>query len=214
MRLRKEIIPAILTKDLNELQEKILLVDKLVDWIHIDIMDGMFVQDATISVKDIAKIEHTADIEVHLMMFHPERVLSDCRDAGVRRVVFHIEGTQDPKNVIHEISKQGLRKGIALSPETPIEKVLPYANLVDEVMFMGVNPGKSGQHFISHVMSQIKVFQDHYPHVSAAVDGGVTLENIEHLVELGVDAFVANSSVFNTQDIEARIKKMWSLLHA
>ncbi|MFC1640857.1 ribulose-phosphate 3-epimerase [Patescibacteria group bacterium] len=208
MNIRKEIIPAVLTDDFKTLQKQLNILAGLTHWVSIDIMDGIFVPQKTISVEDLKKIDSIIDTEIHLMTVHPERELDTANEAGVKRVVFHIEATQDPNSVLQEIAARGMKKGIAISPETSIEKIMPHADNADMVTFLSVHPGKAGQKMISRILTKIRKFKLAKPDVPVEIDGGITLETIEDAKAAGVDLFVANSAIFGEPNAEEAIKNL------
>ena len=173
----KKIIPAILTKDIAELQSKLAQIQKLTDWAQIDIMDGKFVQNTSISLENVSliKIPNGVFLEAHLMVENPVSYFLQCQQANIKRVVFHIEADSDIKNILFKAKSFDFQKGFALNPETPVEKIIPYINNVDVVLLMSVNPGFGGQEFILNTLDKIRALKKVAPHLKLKLMGELIL---------------------------------------
>jgi len=198
----KKIIPAILTNEKRELQEKLEFLRGLVDWVQIDVIDGKFVQNKTVSLKEVAPFSSLFSIEAHLMVLSPEIFFKECKESGVKRVVFHIEGIENPSKVLQELGKYNLQKGIALSPETPVERVKPYLDCLDVVLLLSVHPGFSGQKFITETLNKIKEIKRIAKNQLIGVDGGINIENIEAVAKSGADYMVIGKSLFASGNVK------------
>lgn len=208
MDIKKEIVPAILTNDVEDLRNKLHMLVGLTHWVQIDIMDGIFVPHTSVPIETLAELDTIMDIEVHLMTVHPERLLDACREAKVKRVIVHVEATQNVDAVLLDVLKHGFKRALALSPETPIEKVMPYVDKVDQITFLGVTPGASGQQMVPQVVEKIRTFKEARPRIPVEIDGGVNINTIDSLLEAGADIFSASSAIFGSVNPEEAIKEL------
>ena len=201
--------PSILAADFGILAEQIKKVESTgVKWLHIDVMDGHFVKNISFAMPVIKSIRKYTDLffDVHLMIDNPEEYIDDIIDSGADGVTFHIEAVDEPYKCIEKIRKRGKFVGISFSPDTGVDAVLPYINDVDMILAMTVYPGLGGQKYIERVNDKIKALR------AAAgedfliqVDGGVTQDNIDSILETGANVIVAGTCVFEG-DIEENIK--------
>ncbi len=213
------IIPAILTQDEADFRRKIQILRPLNTFIHIDVMDGVFVPRVTFN--DLPKLKgiltdqsrQGQGFEAHLMVLHPLEAVDGWLGAGARRILFHLESKDDPRlviervreypkevNRVNKVNKVNKEVGIVLNPETPWQKIEPHIKDLDVVMFMGVHPGKSGQEFVGETLEKIRAFHEKYPAMPIEVDGGVTLDNAAELVKAGVSQLAAASAIFKERD--------------
>lgn len=181
----KKIIPVILTNNLEDLKNKSKQLKGLTDWVQIDIMDGKFVKNISIKLRDLLKIRTRFNLEAHLMVLNPEKYLADCRKVGIKRVLFHFEATDQPLIVLEKIKRMGFEAGLALNPETPIKKIKPYLNKLDVVLILGVHPGFSGQMFIFSTFDRIRQLRDLSRQVNPVRNGEVL--DIPSLKNLKID---------------------------
>lgn len=201
------ISPSLLAANFGRLEEDIELVNSSVaDWLHLDIMDGVFVPNISFGFPVIEHIKRISKkpLDIHLMIVDPDRYLSRFRDAGASILTVHYEACNHLNRTVHEIRKLGMKAGVSLNPHTPaalLRDILPY---IDIVLIMTVNPGYGGQSFIEqsyHKISELKnMVKSINPDVLIEVDGGVDSSNASRLIETGVDVLVAGSSVFGTDD--------------
>lgn len=203
-----KVIPAILTKDIAELQNKLVKIQGLTDWVQIDIMDGEFVGNTSISLEDIFKAQAAKDfsLEAHLMVKNPADYFSLCQKNNVKRVIFHIE-TGDTEKILSEAQKFSFQKGLALNPETPIQEIMPYINQIDVAVLMSVEPGFGGQEFIIETLQKISELKKIAPQLLIEIDGGVNLENIKMISDAGADYLVVGSGLFKSGNIQERFKE-------
>ena len=167
------------------------------DFIHLDIMDGKFVENKTWTYSEIKKIvsDSNKKLDVHLMVEKPEKYIEDYALLNTDRITFHIEAVKDIDSMIDLISNYGLKVGIAINPDTDVEKIFPYLNRIDEVLVMGVYPGKSGQTFIEETPDRIKAIKDEIVkqnlNVEIGVDGGINYDTAILCVNSGVDILIS-----------------------
>jgi ribulose-phosphate 3-epimerase len=201
------IAPSLLSADFARLGEAIRTVeDAGVDLLHVDVMDGHFVPNITfgpIIVKAIRTLAKS-DLDVHLMISDPAAYLEKFIEAGATYVTFHVEALEEAAPLLERARGLGAKAGIALNPETPLDKARPLLGVSDLVVMMTVHPGFGGQGFISDVVPKIKALCDlreaESYHYEIEVDGGVNMETAPEAARAGGDILVAGAAVFRSQD--------------
>lgn len=200
------IIPAILTNSAQECEKKLSQVKGLVNTAQIDIMDNKFVPNISFQIKDIIGLDSPVELEAHLMIENPELVMRDCQKVGFKRVIFHFEATSDPGMVLDEMDNFNFQKGIALNPETKVEKIAPFLDRLDMVLFLTVNPGFYGSPFIPEALKKIKELKKINPNIKIEVDGGIKPENIKQAADAGADDIVVGSAFFRNDMVEENLR--------
>ena len=171
------------------------------DYIHIDIMDGKFVENKTWTVSEIKKITSCSKLplDVHLMVENPSKYIEEFALLNTNYIAFNYEAVKDIDKMINEIKKYGLKVGIAINPETSEEVVFPYLSRIDEVLIMSVHPGKSGQSFIESTLDKIERLKNEILRQNVktiiSVDGGINDETGNLCVQKGVDILVSASYI-------------------
>ena len=212
--MKKTLIPAILAYTHNEFKEQLEFFDDYFSRVHIDIMDNTFVSNASYAdVAMVKKMKSTATFELHLMVNDPLKYFQLWKsEKRLKNVIIHIEifgkNKKDLYDIIKVIKRSKKRVTLALNPGTPISKILEFIHLIDQVLIMGVEPGWSGQKFKVSVLTKIKALKQHYPKLSVAIDGGVTLESIPALLDAGVDTVNTNSLIMKYKKLASRIPEI------
>lgn len=211
--MKKLIAPSILASDFSRLGEEIGAVEAAgADWIHVDVMDGVFVPNISIGipvVKSVRKVT-TLPLDVHLMIAEPERYIEEFSKAGADIITIHQEATPHMDRSIMQIKSLGKRAGVSVNPGTPVSTIYDILGIVDMILIMSVNPGYGGQKFIPYTLDKVRVLKEtlaerELDHVIIEIDGGITAETISMASEAGVDVFVAGSSVFGADDYKGAI---------
>jgi ribulose-phosphate 3-epimerase len=207
--------PSLLAADFGNLAKEINLINESpADWIHCDIMDGVFVPNISFGFPVIEQVKKIArkPLDVHLMIIDPDRYLSRFHDAGANILTVQYEACNHLNRTADEIRRLGMKAGVAINPHTTVallKNILPY---IDMVLIMTVNPGFGGQSFIMESYSKIselrKMIDDGKNNVLIEADGGVDTENARKLIETGVDVLVAGNSVFSSANPTETIRKL------
>ena len=206
------ISPSILAADFNILGEQIQEVEKSgAEYLHIDVMDGMFVPSISFGMPVIASIRKNSGLvfDVHLMIEEPIRYIEEFAKLGADSITFHLEAAGERiKETIDKIHALGCKVGLSIKPATPITALLPYLESVDMILIMTVEPGFGGQKYIQASTQKIKdlrgVLTEKGLPLDIQVDGGITAENIFEVTQAGANVIVAGSAVFRgniTQNI-------------
>lgn len=201
------IAPSILAADFANLQRDIEMINKSeADWIHVDIMDGVFVPNISFGFPVVEAVNKHAQkpLDVHLMIVDPDRYLQQFKNAGAANITVHLEACTHLHRTIQSIKQLGCRAGVAVNPHTSVQLLDDIIEDIDMVLIMSVNPGFGGQHFIPNTLKKIKELKalsvERNPNLLIEIDGGVSLNNAEQLLEAGANVLVAGNFVFSAND--------------
>lgn len=215
----KIIAPSILSADFSNLSQQIRMVEMGgAGWIHCDVMDGHFVPNITFGpiVVSAAKKITKLPIDVHLMIEKPDNYLENFIKAGADYLTVHYEATVHLHRTLSKIKELGAKAGVSINPSTPVSLLTEVINEIDLLLIMSVNPGFGGQKFIANSLNKIKeavkMREKHNANFIIEIDGGVDKNNIKTISEAGCEAFVAGSSVFNSDNITAATAELKNLV--
>lgn len=207
-------VPAILTSDPAELEKLVRQAESFTDYVQLDIMDGRFVPSRSVTCAQVAALRTRLRWEAHLMVLDPEACLEEYRAAGAEQIVFHFEATPSPESVIRRIKGLGLRAGLAVNPETPVNVIDRLAGELYSVLFLAVNPGFYGAKFIPEVLDKIRACRRSHPCLETGIDGGIKQNNIMEIARTGVDVIYIGSAVFLQPDPAAAYRRLTELAEA
>ena len=212
------IAPSILAANFGNLDQDVLMLNESeADWIHVDVMDGVFVPNISFGPMIVRQIQAKATIplDVHLMIVNPENYVDQFIDIGAEVVTFHLEATDHAHRLIQSIKSKGCKAGIAINPQTNVSNLEDLLEDLDLICLMSVNPGFGGQKFIYRTLHKVSQLKDHIItrnlETLIEVDGGVGLQNAESLLKAGADVLVAGSSVFKSNDPRDTIVRLKNL---
>lgn len=213
---RVKLAPSILSADFARLAEQVAEATSAgADYIHIDVMDGHFVPNISIGIPIVASLRPQTNLplDVHLMIQHPERYVSQFADSGADIITVHVEACSSLHRLIHSIKELNVKAGIALNPATTltsVEEILPYLDLV---LIMSVEPGYGGQSFIQSSLDKIsrlrKMLDNKKLNAELEVDGGITVDNAPGIVKAGANVLAIGSSIFNDKKGISQTMKMF-----
>jgi len=208
------ITPSILNADFAHLDSEIAKIAGVSDFIHLDIMDNVFVPNMTFDFQAATEIIKSCPIPVdsHLMVVDVDLIAIQYAEAGSASVTIHVEAATDIRSTLKEIKSHGARASIALKPNTPIHEYSQYLDLIDMVLIMTVEPGFGGQKFMENMMDKIRDTRKLIGGrpIWLQVDGGISLATIDIAREAGADTFVAGSAVFNADDPAEMVEQLRS----
>ena len=214
MAYRVQIAPSMLAADFLDLAKDVELVNQHADAFHLDIMDGTFVPNISYGFPIVEAIARGArkPLDAHLMIVHPEKYVDRFAKVGVDMLSFHLNAVENPGQVLAQIWAAGMKPGLAINPDIPVESLFPYLDQCHYVVLMSVFAGFGGQKFIEATYDRLRALKVEIDrqgiecHIQ--VDGGVSASNAPRLIECGADILVAGSAVFKAEDPAAVIAAM------
>lgn len=208
-----KLAPSLLAADFTKLGEEIKKVyDNGAEYLHLDIMDGVFVPNIALGQGMVASLRKVCDIvfDVHLMIVDPIRYIDAFADAGADIITFHYEACDNHREVIEKIHSRGLRAGMSVKPHTDANLMVPFLDELDLALVMTVEPGFGGQKFMYEAMPNLETLnaaiQKIGRNIDLEVDGGINLENASVVKERGANVLVAGSAVFGAQDVAGTVR--------
>lgn len=211
-----QIAPSLLSADFLHLEKDILLVNAFADLFHLDVMDGVFVPNISFGFPVVEAVARQAEkpLDVHLMIVHPEKYVVRFAKAGAQMISFHYEAAREASaDIITQIQALGVKAGIVINPDCPVQAIFPLLDKVDFVLLMSVFAGFGGQAFIPETIGRIQAVRAELdrigrPDVPIEVDGGIGPANASEVVAAGAEILVAGSSVFKADDPAKAIRAM------
>lgn len=213
-----KISPSLLSADFLHLQDDVEMLNQSeADWIHCDVMDGVFVPNISFGfpvLSQVGKIA-TKPLDVHLMIVQPEKFIEEVKNIGAYMMNVHYEACTHLNRTVSAIHEAGMKAGVTLNPHTPVELLEDILDDLDMVLIMSVNPGFGGQKFIERSLSKVarlrKMISERNLSTLIEVDGGVNLDTGKRLLDAGADVLVAGNAVFSAPDPKAMIRQLKNL---
>ncbi len=205
------ISPSILTLDFSNIQTQCAKLQRDgADWIHLDVMDGIFVPNSTFDWQLVSQVKQavTIPLDVHLMVVDPINVVDNYAKAGADIITFHLESTKDVIATINAIKKSSCKVGISIKPGTPVAEIEPYLPLIDMVLVMSVEPGFGGQKFMPCAVERIAQIRALNHDILIQVDGGINPQTAPWVKKAGANVLVAGSAIVNTDNWEKAISNL------
>ena len=209
-----QIAPSMLAADFLHLEKDVETVNRHADLFHLDVMDGVFVPNISFGFPVIEAISKKAEkpLDVHLMIIDPENYVERFAKVGADMISFHLNATKDPSAVLKQIRSYGVKAGLVINPDLPVESLFPYLSEADFILLMSVFAGFGGQKFIEETYDRVRVLKAEIDRqgldLPIQVDGGVSASNAAALVDAGASILVAGSAVFKAEDPAAVIAAM------
>lgn len=209
-----QIAPSMLAADFLHLDKDVEIVNVNADLFHLDIMDGVFVPNISYGFPVVEAIASAAKkpLDVHLMIVQPEKYIERFARIGVSMLSFHLNATDKPAQTLLHIRETGMKAGLVINPDMPVDSLYPYLHLCDHILLMSVYAGFGGQKFIEDTYARIRTLKAEIDRqglpVRIEVDGGVSPANAKALIDAGAEILVAGSAVFKSDDPAAVISSI------
>ncbi len=209
-----KIAPSLLAADFSRLAEDVGRVESVIDWLHLDVMDGHFVPNISFGIPVIEALRTVTDVyfDCHIMTTNPDAYVAELAKAGINLATMHIEAIPDPTRAMEKTRANGLDFGLVLNPGTPFTGVAPFVEDCDVIVIMSVEPGYGGQAFMPEVLPKVEAAREwvrsHGLSTDIQVDGGITPDNARQVVSAGATVLVAGTSVFRAEDPQGAVEAL------
>jgi ribulose-phosphate 3-epimerase len=207
-----KIIPTVFSTNKKKFDERFTKLIRISKDIQIDIMDGHFVRNESVLMKQLPDLrKYKNNFEIHLMVRRPEKYLKQAKEFGFKKIIFHYESFWNNKKAIEftkNIKKKGMKAFIALNPETSVAKIIPLLKEVEGILIMGVHPGREHQELIPRTFYKIKEIRKHNKSIPIQIDGGVSIKTINKLKDSGATIFNSGSYISNSDNPMKAIKNL------
>ncbi|MCD8131087.1 MAG: ribulose-phosphate 3-epimerase [Lachnospiraceae bacterium] len=207
--------PSLLACDFSDIEEELQqLKEADVKWVHLDVMDGQFVENISFGAPVIKSIRKKTDLffDVHLMIVEPIRFVKQFVEAGANLISFHVEATDRVRETIDKIHSLGCKAGVVCSPDTDVEEILKYADQVELLLIMSVQPGFGAQTYLEHCTAKIERARQYLTKKGLStyleVDGGVNASTLKTVLKAGADVIVAGNAAFSGGNIVANVRAL------
>jgi len=206
-----KITPSILGIDYGRMNEHLKELESFSDMFHVDVMDGNFVNNLTIGAPIVAEIKTKIPLDCHLMIRNPHRYIADFAKAGASSITIHAEASLHLADDVQKIKDAGCKACVAISPDTPVDKISAVLPMLDMVLIMSVHPGFGGQAFIPEVLEKVKWIREHYPNLDIQIDGGINDKTAPLAIKAGANVLVSGSYILkakNPKEAAAKLKTL------
>ncbi len=209
--MKIKIAPSILSADFGRINEEIKGIEPYSDYIHVDVMDGVFVPNITIGQEVLKNLKSSKPFDVHLMIVEPEKHIEAFAKAGAGIITVHAEASMHLHRTLQLIKELGKKAGVSLNPSTPLSAIENILDDADMVLIMSVNPGFGGQNFIPQVLEKVRNLRKMKPELDIEIDGGIEPKTARDAINAGANVLVSGSYIFRQRD---RVKAIESLRNA